>query len=49
MTTLVFVKDIAMQLKKASIILYIPEKNKLTTCKGVSLDNKINKNWLRIL
>lgn len=31
------------------IIVYIPDKNKLITCKGVSFDNKSNKNWSRIL
>lgn len=30
------------------IIVYIPNKNELITCKGVSFDNKSSKNWSRI-
>lgn len=30
------------------IIVYIPDTNELITCKGVSFDNKSNKNWTKI-
>ena len=30
------------------IIVYIPDRNEIITCKGVSYDNKPNMNWERI-